>query len=146
MHRGGTSTLISPGCVQHVGIGDYGAYCGALPTLLLNCIRTDETSVETTKFRKQIELEAAIESPQGVRFTASEKVRMDIQVELPCVTLSMRNVTVLVIDQEMSDVLLGLILPQCIAVDLNRALAKWVSGFHDVDVTARAHGRQCEQR
>lgn len=60
-------------------------------------------------------------------------MRADIQVSLPCVMLSLRNVDFWVVEQDMNDVLLGRSLIICLGFDLVEFFKKLCKSKNEVD-------------
>lgn len=73
---GGRYQAILPGIVSLAGIGNYGADDNTLPMKLLIELQSLSTGISVTKFSKPLQLDAAIELPENVNFSASSSVRL----------------------------------------------------------------------
>lgn len=73
--------------------------------------------------------------PPSVKLSASANVILDLQIVLHCGKLWLRNTEFCVIDQEMTEILLGRPLFKCIGFDLDVFLELLVSSTNKIDVS-----------
>lgn len=74
--------------------------------------------------------------PEDVHFTSSGTVVFDIRISLPCGQLSIRNVKFWVIDQKMTEVLIGRPLLRHIGMDLEKLLTKLCKEGSEIDASS----------
>lgn len=102
----------------------------------MDSIKAAGEVIKKTSLSPPLELRAAIELPSGVRFIASETVRLDLRISLPCGNLSLHNVGLWVVDQHMDELLLGRPLFKCIGLDLDKVLTERYKKGQVVDVAS----------
>lgn len=133
----GRYDIIIEGKVSSVALGDYGADFSAIPLSLVERVCLPEPKVNLKPMKKKMHLSTAIKSKPdaNIEFTASSTVELGVTINLPGSNLPVRirGVTFLVVDQDMSEVLLGRPFLKAIGFDLNyhlQQVGKFVDGKH----------------
>lgn len=133
--RSGSYSITFPGAILYSGIDGYGADHSSIPLDFARKIQAAGTESKVKQFDSPVELDAAIDIPDGVSFTSSNSIVLDIRIALPCGQLSIGNVKLWVVDQQMSAVLLGSPLLQHIGLDLEKILTKLCDEVDELDTS-----------
>ena len=121
--------------LEDIGNGDYGSDFSAMPRLLLKDLRNAGANVREQKLNEPLKLSPAIKLPDGVPFTESASVKIDVRISLPCGPLRLRNVQFMVTGQDMEEILLGRPLLKCLGFDLDIHLESVRQTFDNLDVS-----------
>ena len=131
--------------LEVIGNGDYGSDFSAMPRRLLKDLRNAGAIVREQKLNEPLKLSPAIKLPDGVPFTASASVKIDVRISLPCGPLRLRNVQFMVTDQDMEEILLGRPLLKCLGFDIHLESVRQT--FDNLDVShAMATKINCDER
>lgn len=96
-------------------VGDIGADFSCIPRSLVGSVLQDGAKPVEEKLKSRVYLEAAV---QNTTITANSVIRADLTLELNCGPLKLRNTEFLVVEQGMSELLLGRPLLKAIGFDL----------------------------
>ena len=125
LSRDGRWSCVIENKFDAIALGDIGADYSAVPRSLINNLSQSGIVTTVSKhLNEPLHLDAAIQLPGDVQFTASAFVKLCITISLPCGHLRLRNVDFLVSDQPMDDILLGLPLLRCLGFDLDTHLER----------------------
>ena len=136
LSRDGRWSCVIENKVDAIALGEIGADYSAVPRSFINSL--SQAGIVTTvskHLNEPLHLDAAIQLPGDVQFTASAFVKLCITISLPCGHLRLRNVDFLVSDQPMDDILLGLPLLRCLGFDQDTHLERIRPKMDNADIS-----------
>ena len=136
LSRDGRWSSIIENKVDAIALGDIGADYSAIPRSLVNSL--SQAGIVLTVFKhlnRPLHLDAAIQLPGDVQFTASPIVKLCITISLPFGSLRLRNGEFLVIDQPLDEILLGCPLLRCLGFGLDTHLERICPKMENADIS-----------
>lgn len=120
--------------IQCTALSDIGADHSALPKSIIDSLIKGGQTLDISPLNPPIGLCGAVTLPDSSNATTSAMVKLSITIQLPCGPLRLRRVEFLIVDQDMTEVLLGRPLLKCLGFDLGSHLAKFREKFDNANI------------
>ena len=116
--------------------GDYGADHAALSAKHIKLLAADDIFVPILTLQTPVVMELAVDGKDApLKVVAKQKARVSTTLRTPQGPMRLKNIEYLVMDNDMSDVLLSRPILQSLGFNLDSHLARIKDKFHDVDMS-----------